>query len=71
MDNEAHRELLETICNMNAHILISGYDNDLYNDYLYQWNKDFATCQDEAGNKRAECLWFNYNTRQFDLFNEQ
>jgi DNA adenine methylase len=68
MDNTEHRRLLEIICNIDAKVLISGYDSDLYNEYLYTWNKDTVISNGEAGNKRSECIWFNYNTRQFDLF---
>jgi DNA adenine methylase len=68
MSNEEHIRLLELISGLKACVLISGYDNELYRRYLKDWNKDTATSTDEAGNKRTECLWFNYNTRQYDLF---
>jgi DNA adenine methylase len=68
-DNE-HRQLLEIITSLKANVLISGYDNELYGTYLGKWNKNLNISVDEAGNKRTECLWFNYNSRQFDLFSQ-
>jgi DNA adenine methylase len=70
MSNDDHKQLLEIINGLQANVLISGYDNELYNTYLGKWNKSQNISVDEAGNKRTECLWFNYNSRQFDLFNE-
>jgi DNA adenine methylase len=71
MSNDEHRQLLEMITELKANVLISGYDNELYGKYLEKWNKSMNTSIDEAGNKRTECLWFNYNSRQFDLFNNE
>jgi DNA adenine methylase len=70
MNDMEHEKLLQLISGLQAHVLISGYDCDLYNRYLEGWNKDTNVTNDEAGNKRVECLWFNYNTRQYGLFNE-
>jgi DNA adenine methylase len=70
MSNDDHKQLLELINGLKANVLISGYDNELYGSYLGKWNKSLNISVDEAGNKRTECLWFNYNSRQFDLFNE-
>jgi len=68
MSDVDHRRLLELITNIKANVLISGYENELYAKYLGKWNKSQNISTDEAGNKRIECLWFNYNSRQYDLF---
>jgi len=68
MSNDDHRQLLEIIINLKADVLISGYENELYSKYLGKWNKSLNVSTDVAGNKRTECLWFNYNLRQIDLF---
>jgi DNA adenine methylase len=70
MNDDDHKQLLELITGLQANVLVSGYDNNLYNNYLEKWNKSLKISLDEAGNKRTECLWFNYNSRQFDLFND-
>jgi DNA adenine methylase len=71
MNDNEHRQLLEIIINLKAKVLISGYENKLYETYLDKWNKSMNMTKDEAGNKRIECIWFNYNSRQNDLFNQQ
>jgi DNA adenine methylase len=70
MNSSAHAALLEKAINSKANIIISGYDNELYQKYLVGWNVDSTSVFDEGGNKRTEYLWFNFNNRQFDLFKE-
>jgi len=70
MSDDDHKQLLELIANINANVIISGYDNELYNKHLEKWNKSLKISIDEAGNKRTECLWFNYSLRQIDLFSQ-
>lgn len=64
MTNEDHEELLKLLVDHPGKILISGYDNELYNDYLYGWNKDYKHTTAEFGLQRTECLWMNYGYRQ-------
>lgn len=70
MDGEGHAALLEKASASKAKILISGYNSDLYQKYLKGWNSDTVSAFDESGNKRTECLWFNYDTIQRELFKE-
>ncbi|WAA10315.1 DNA adenine methylase [Fervidibacillus albus] len=59
MSSEDHIELLEAL---NAHpgpVLLSGYDNEIYNKMLENWKKDVFTVRAEAGTKRTEVLWIN------------
>lgn len=71
MNGGDHAALLEAAVSSKAKILISGYDNDLYQKYLKGWNVDTAAAFDEGGNKRTEFLWFNYSAViQQELFKE-
>jgi DNA adenine methylase len=65
---EEHEELLKLIIRSKAKIIISGYDNDLYNKYLRGWRKEQRTTKDQAGNRKTECIWLNYQESQADLF---
>lgn len=49
--------------------MISGYDSDLYNDYLSSWTKfQFNSCA-EQGKSRIETVWCNYETyNQMSMF---
>ena len=60
MTEKDHIELLEAIKNHPGKVLISGYDNDLYNEILNGWNKAQKQTQAEYGLKRIETVWFNY-----------
>lgn len=61
MKDDDHFELLEIIFNHPGKVLISGYDNDMYNDYLKEWGKAYKNTTAEMGLKRTEVLWMNYD----------
>lgn len=60
MTDEDHIELLDLLVKHSGKVLISGYDNDLYNEMLYGWNKAQKITLAEGGEKRIETLWMNY-----------
>lgn len=60
MTDTNHTELLEVVRGINANILISSYPNQLYNDFLQNWN--FLTFQSSTRSGTAtEKVWFNYD----------
>lgn len=67
MNKGEHIELLEVIKNHPGKILISGYDNDLYNQMLPEWNKASINTLVEGGVHRKETLWMNYEMGQIKL----
>lgn len=60
MTTEDHIKLLNEIKFHPGRILLSGYDNELYNKILNGWNKAQKQTQAECGIKRTETLWYNY-----------
>lgn len=62
MTNDEHVELLKVLANHPGKVLISGYDNELYNEVLNGWNKVQKNTLAEGGRKRIETMWMNYNT---------
>lgn len=67
MTKEEHIQLLECIVKHPGKILISGYDNDMYNTYLKGWHKVQRQTTAEKGLRRVETLWMNYEV-QMTLF---
>lgn len=61
MTVEDHEKLLKVAAEHPAKILISGYDNELYNKILNGWNKESKQTQAEGGTKRIETVWYNYS----------
>ncbi len=59
MSDQDHIELLETLLEHPGPVLLSGYENDLYNDYLKGWRKESKSAKAEAGASRQEILWIN------------
>lgn len=69
MTDADHEELLKLIRQSPAKIMISGYESEMYNDYLQDWRKrQFVSCA-EGGKKRVETIWMNYEAEyQLSLF---
>lgn len=61
MSDAEHQELLEILVGHPGKILLSGYDNDMYNSMLPGWNKVWKDTRAEGGQKRTEILWMNYD----------
>lgn len=69
MSDLEHQELLEFLLKFPGKILLSGYDNELYNTVLSGWNKVCRPVQAEGGASRTEVLWMNYDIqRQISIF---
>jgi len=64
MTDEQHIELLELLIKHPGKVMVSGYDNDLYNSILVGWNKAQKDTLAENGLKRVETLWMNYDIQQ-------
>lgn len=61
MSNEEHIELLKILIEHQGKVLLSGYDNDVYNDLLHGWNKAQKNTLAEGGRRRVETIWMNYD----------
>ena len=67
MKDADHIELLNALMDHQGKVLLSGYDNDLYNDMLAGWKKEQISTQAEGGIKRIETLWMNYADNQMSI----
>lgn len=71
MTDDEHAELLKALANHPGKVLLSGYDNELYNEILNGWNKVQKDTLAEGGRRRTETMWMNYTNefRQTSLIN--
>ncbi len=69
MTDGEHEELLKVLVKLRAKVMVSGYESELYNDYLTGWTKKcFKSCA-EQGSPRVETVWMNYSTaRQMTIY---
>ena len=73
MDDNDHKRLIEKIKTLKGMVLLSGYQNPIYNDLKWE-RKDIEVCAFSAsgGNNtnttRIESLWHNYDKNQHVLF---
>lgn len=61
MTDAEHLQLLELLMKHPGKVLLSGYDNEMYNELLVGWKKISKDTRAECGLKRTEILWMNYD----------
>lgn len=61
MDDRQHVQLLEIITKSRAKIILSGYQNELYDRYLKGWKTDSTMSQTTSTEMALETIWMNYN----------
>lgn len=61
MNNEKHIQMLEVLKQSKSKIILSGYDNDLYNRELSEWITVEKQTTAQMGLIRTEKLWMNFN----------
>lgn len=62
MSDAEHEELLKLLNQVRGMVVLSGYENDLYAEYLSDWLlvKTMTAASGNAGGvQRLECLWLN------------
>lgn len=59
MKDDQHVELCEFLKQLNGTVILSGYDNELYNDLLKGWIKHHRKAYADGAKERKEVLWIN------------
>lgn len=60
MDDTDQNDLLDVLLDHKGMVLLSGYDNALYNDRLRGWHREETTCYSHVCSKKKEVLWMNF-----------
>lgn len=60
MTDEQHMKLLQIVRESDCKIMISAYENELYNEQLKGWRKEHKSTTAECSRKRTETLYMNY-----------
>lgn len=69
-ENQEHKKLLELLKKHMGPVIISGYENELYQEILKDWNIIKIKANAEQGKERIEVLWSNFtlpNQIKFDI----
>lgn len=67
--DEYHFELLKVLKESKSKIVISGYDNPMYNRLLVDWDTDEIVTTAQMGLKRTEKIWLNFSQSKQIKFN--
>ena len=70
MDDPAQNDLLDVLLAHKGPVILSGYDNALYNDRLRSWYRKESISYTQVGIRKREVLWMNYDVdyKQMSLF---
>lgn len=60
MDDTEQNVLLDALIAHKGPVILSGYENELYNQRLYGWHKEETTSHTQVGSKKREILWMNF-----------
>lgn len=60
MTDEQHMKLLQIVKESDCKIMISAYENELYNNTLVDWRKEHKNTTSECSRKRTEVIYMNY-----------
>ena len=61
MTDKDHMELLDTLLNSKAKIMLSGYSHPLYDENLKDWKRVELKNQSTSGRVTTEIIWMNYH----------
>lgn len=64
MDNRDHEELLDVLTAHKGPVLLSGYDNALYNARLREWHREEAVSYSQTASRKTEVLWMNFEPEE-------
>lgn len=67
MADEQHIQMLNLIKNSKSKIILSGYDNELYNSELSKWTTAEKSTIAQMGLHRTEKLWMNFELNLFHI----
>lgn len=59
MTDDDHVRMLHVAKSMHGMVIISGYDNGIYNNSLASWCKHIKPCFADGARPRTECIWIN------------
>ncbi len=60
MDDAAHADLLDAALAHKGPVILSGYENPLYNDRLKSWHREEAVSYSQVASRKKEILWMNF-----------
>lgn len=70
MDDQGQNDLIDVLLAHKGPVILSGYDNVLYNGRLKGWYREETTCYSQVCSKKRECLWMNFEPRRQLTFND-
>ena len=61
MPSAQHAALIDVLKTLKGKVILSGYQNDLYDSALAQWFRSEIETNCDGGGRRTEVLWMNFD----------
>ncbi|SHN77469.1 DNA adenine methylase [Desulfitobacterium chlororespirans] len=69
MTDNDHREMLQALLDHPGPVILSGYENDVYNTILHGWHKESVNAQAGYRKPVVETIWMNRTpAQQLEMF---
>lgn len=62
MTDEQHMNLILQLKSLKGMVILSGYPNKMYDEFLPDWRRETKAAFTNGGGKSIECLWISPNT---------
>ena len=60
LDDAGHVRLLDALLNHKGPVIVSGYDNDMYENQLRGWHREEKTAYSQIASRKQEVIWMNF-----------
>jgi DNA adenine methylase len=67
MTDNDHIDLLDQLLQHKGPVIVSGYDNPIYNESLQSWNREEIIAQKQTAGKSTEIIWMNFEVPSVQL----
>lgn len=61
MTDDDHEELMDVLTKHRGPVIISGYENPIYDAYLSGWKKETIEARTQVAGRSTEVLWMNFD----------
>lgn len=68
MTDAEHEAMITQVLKLKGMVIISGYENDLYNDMLHGWRTETKSALADGARNRIEKLWISPNINTQKIF---
>ena len=63
MNDDGHTRLLDALLDHKGPVIVSGYDNDMYENRLRGWHREEKVVYSQIASRKQEVIWMNFELK--------